>query len=519
MKSFTQNSLKSGLLCAAPRLGLAALLLTASLNTYSQYSVGRSVCFQPDAGKGIDAIVSSLSPTTNYGTHPDYIATAWTVSGNPVTIRSLVVFPDVATIPSTALVTNATLDLYFNPTSSNGSAHSQLSGTNASSLLRVTGAWNESTVTWNTQPSTSTGTTLADIVPVAASTSGTQNYSINVTDMVQYWVANPSQNFGILFRLVTESYYRRLIFSSSDHVTASLRPRLCISYQELLPNPLCFQPNATNGQDAVLSSLSPTTNYGTHQDFFASAWTVSGAPVTLRSLLQFNDLSVIDPTNTISNATLYLYFNPTSFNGTDHSQLSGSNISSLRRVTASWSENTVTWNTQPSVAAGSGSGDVVSVPASTSGTQNYAIDVTAMVQSWITNPGTNFGFLFRLVTESYYRRLLFASSDHATAGLRPQLCITFPPLKRAAVTEPAPATVEEMLVYPNPSSGDFQVRFPASSQGRTLELWNTQGQLIWRHAAAEEDFQALRGQLPAEMYILRSSTPGGAVQNKTLILQ
>lgn len=520
MKTITQNLLRSGLHHCATRWLLAALLTTTGADVYGQYSVGKSVCFQPSAGKGIDAVISSLSPTTNYGTHQDFIATAWTVSGNPVTLRSLLQFPQLSGIPSTALVTNATLDLYFNPTSSNGADHSQLSGSNAASLRRVTGAWNESTVTWNTQPGTSTGTTSTDVVSVAASTSGTQNYSINVTDMVQYWVANPSQNFGFLFRLVTESHYRRLIFSSSDHTNASLLPRLCVSYQELLPNPLCLQPDASTGQDAVLSSLSPTTNYGSHQDFIATAWTVSGAPVTLRSLLQFNDLSVIDPSNTISNATLYLSFNPTSSNGTDHSQLSGSNSGTLRRVTSSWSENTVTWNTQPSVAGGAGATDVVAVPASSSGTQNYAIDVTAMVQSWITTPGTNLGFLFRLDIESYYRRLLFASSDHGTASIRPQLCITFPPLKRAPDATPAAvAPVEEMVVYPNPSSGDFQVRFPGSIQGRTLELWNTQGQLIWRHEAAEEDFRASRGQLPAGMYILRASSPDGIVQNKTLVLQ
>jgi hypothetical protein len=498
---------------------LAALLATASLDAFSQYSVGKTVCFQPEAGKGVDAFLSSLAPTTNYATHQDFISTAWTVNGNPITVRSLLQFPQLSGIPSTALVTNATLDLYFNPTSSNGPNHSQLSGSNASTLLRVTGAWNESTVTWNTQPATSTGTTTTDIVALPASSSGTQNYSINVTDMVQFWVANPTQNFGFLLRLVTESYYRRLLFASSDHPTTSLHPRLCVSYQELLPNPLCFQPDATSGQDAFLSSLLPTTNYSNHQDFIATAWTVSGSPITVRSLLQFNDLSIINPSNTISNATLYLYFNPTSSNGSNHSQLSGSNIATLRRVTANWSENTVTWNTQPSVSAGAGLADVVSVPASTSGTQNYAIDVTAMVQSWITNPSTNYGFMFRLVTESYYRRLLFASSDHGTAGIRPQLCITFPPLKRAPIAAPAAAPAEEMLVFPNPSSGDFQVRFAASSQGRKLELWNTQGQLIWRHEAAEEDFHASRGQLPAGMYILRASTPDGLIQNKTLVLQ
>src|SRR5688572_25916229 len=63
-----------------------------------------------------------------------------------------------------------------------------------------------------------------------------------------------------------------------------------------------------NGQDAVLHGLplKATVNYGVNQQLPAEAWTFSGEPAVIRSILQF-DLSSIPPKSQILKASLSLY--------------------------------------------------------------------------------------------------------------------------------------------------------------------------------------------------------------------
>ncbi len=120
---------------------------------------------------------------------------------------------------------------------------------------------------------------------------------------------------------------------------------------------------------------------------------------------------------TVGTATLSLF----NFPGTDHSDLSGSNEYQLERITAAWSEMTVTWNNQPSTDTGS----AISVPAPGTSTADQVIDVTSIVSYWFANAGSNHGFLVRLTNENHYRAVAFASSDHADSNLHPSLSVTF----------------------------------------------------------------------------------------------
>lgn len=182
---------------------------------------------------------------------------------------------------------------------------------------------------------------------------------------------------------------------------------------------LSLQPD-TCGKDALISSYSPNNNYGGHWDFLASAWTVNNNPSTTRALIEF-DLSPVPANANIIGATLRLYHHTSINNNTGHSTLSGPNDGWIERITQPWTEYGVTWNNQPSTTTQ----NRVAVPASTSTTQNYLIDVTALVQDMMNDPSNSHGFLLRLQNESYYRSLLFASSDEAQQGLHPKLTITF----------------------------------------------------------------------------------------------
>jgi hypothetical protein len=182
---------------------------------------------------------------------------------------------------------------------------------------------------------------------------------------------------------------------------------------------ITLQPDSIAGKDARIDSYSPNTNYGTLSDFLAGSWTISGNAFNVRSLVQF-DLSGIPANSVINSAYLSLYFDP---NNTNFNHVhSGSNAAYLQRITSTWNESSVTWNSQPSATTQ----NQASVPVSTSGTQDYPdMDVTALVADMKNNPSTSFGFLLRMQTEQIYKGLIFCSSDNTTPAKRPKLVVTF----------------------------------------------------------------------------------------------
>jgi len=182
-------------------------------------------------------------------------------------------------------------------------------------------------------------------------------------------------------------------------------------------------PDGASGKDALLHGLwsEVDKNYGNNPQFAACAWTVQGIPFVLRSVIQF-DLSMIPANAVVTEAYLSLYAWDSDGGLMRHSTLSGSNETWIVRVTSSWNENTVTWNTQP----GATTLHQVLIPASISDTENYLdIDVTQLVQDMQANPANSFGFMIRLKTEEYYRNLNFCSSDHANPALHPKLVVKY----------------------------------------------------------------------------------------------
>jgi len=402
-----------------------------------------SLVLQPDsiAGKdaGITSCVANGYDTTNMGYSSEFNIEAWTYQGNPGITRSLVQF-DLSGVPANAIIQSAYLTLYNNPNSVNGlgnGQHSQLSGSDAAWVQRITSPWLENTVTWVNQP---TSTTLNEVA-LPADTNPHQNYVADVKQLVLDMINNPTTSFGFMLELQTEQYYRCLLFASSDHPNAALHPKLEICYT--VPSScisLVLQPGGVAGKDAPIYSCVAngydTTNFGSDLELNALAWTYQGNPGVGRGLLQFN-LSGVPINATIQSATLTLYNNPQSQNGLlngQHSQLSGSDAAWLQRVTSTWAENTVTWNTQPTTTTL----NEVALPADTNPNENYVVDVKQLVIDMINNPTTSFGFMLKLQTEQYYRCLLFASSDHPDSTLHPKLeiCYTVPSACTSLVLQP-----------------------------------------------------------------------------------
>ncbi|MCP4124598.1 MAG: VWA domain-containing protein, partial [Bacteroidetes bacterium] len=141
-----------------------------------------TIILQPDAEDGQDAHLSSLEPNLNLGDHKDLNAVAWTSGGQISNVRNVFQFAGLSVIPQSTQILSAKLSLFNNPTASNGflnGEHSSYSGSNESVIQRVTSSWDEYSVTWDNQPTTTT----QNQVTVPQSTSPHQDYEIDVTDL------------------------------------------------------------------------------------------------------------------------------------------------------------------------------------------------------------------------------------------------------------------------------------------------------------------------------------------------
>lgn len=188
-----------------------------------------TIVLQPGPADGKDAEIFSCVSCgyagNNYGTKRDLNAIAWTKNGNNSNVRSLIQF-DLSGIPANAFINSATLSLYFNPTSEEGK-HYCFPHSNSSYLERITSNWNETTVTWNNQPTT----TSQNRVSLGGTTSSTQSFTnINVKQLIIDSRNNPATSFGFMLRLQQEHKFKKLIFASSDNTTAAIRPKLTITY-------------------------------------------------------------------------------------------------------------------------------------------------------------------------------------------------------------------------------------------------------------------------------------------------
>lgn len=257
---------------------------------------------------------------------------------------------------------------------------------------------------------------------------------------------------------------------------------------------IILQPNGDFGKDALISSLQPSTPGATYEDLLGASWTVSGAPVTLRGLIEF-DLSQIPAGATISSATLTLYHNPLSVNaGAEHQSLSGSNAGIIQRVTTYWNEYLVTWDTQPQTTAQNG----VIIPQSTSPDQDYSLDVTQLVQDMMDNPNTSFGFQIRLQTEEFYRSLVFASSDNVDPTNHPKLEITY--VDVLGIAENGSSAIS---VSPNPASDFVMVSIPEKLVGRDYTIYDNSGRKMVEGTFTQHLQQVDLASLSNGMYFLK----------------
>jgi hypothetical protein len=226
-------------------LGLSATDTTSVTVTNAQI---QTLTLQPSASDCDDAFVhksyncatgSTYFPeNSNFGSLPELPISSWTYNANGCgtgNIRSLIKFNQLSQIPSNANLISAKLSFYGLTTSlalpqgNSSYPNSPYSGTSDNDcwIQRVTTNWNENTVTWNNQPTS----TISNQVSMPVSTSQwNHNVETDVTNLIKDILISSEGNNGFIIKLRNENYYRCQTFGSSDNNNASLRPKLTVVY-------------------------------------------------------------------------------------------------------------------------------------------------------------------------------------------------------------------------------------------------------------------------------------------------
>lgn len=181
---------------------------------------------QPDGASGKDAVVSAIVPENNYGALEEIMLYAWTQGGDLNVSRTIIDF-DLSEIPADAKIDSAHLSLYYNPSSAYASQHS---GETRFTIQRLISAWDESTVTWGTQPAA----TYSNIVIINGASTPFQDFpQMNITALIQDYTNDPLNSHGLVLKFMEESPYKNLILSSSDYPIEHYRPKLEVYYTVL----------------------------------------------------------------------------------------------------------------------------------------------------------------------------------------------------------------------------------------------------------------------------------------------
>jgi len=177
-----------------------------------------------DYNKITDATLSSYYPDSNEnGTFNQ--AFAWTFSGSQANCRFLMGF-DLSDIPEGQQIKSAKLSLFYADNHPDSLHANFYGGQNELKIELIDEAWDETTVTWNNQPST-ISPSLTAIIP-ADENGKIDKPDIDITELIQAMINNPDGVNGIKVSQTIEARYRSSFFASTENELIDKRPQLKI---------------------------------------------------------------------------------------------------------------------------------------------------------------------------------------------------------------------------------------------------------------------------------------------------
>ncbi len=204
-----------------------------------------TITLQPDPTGGKDSFINLNYSDTNYG-FSSVLAAGRSSFGDYY--RSLIQWT-LDSIPAGATVFSAVMSLYCE----------YVASTNGHTIgaYRITGLWEENTVTWNNQPahdSTAAATTTVFGADVW--------YDWNLTSLVQAWVDGTYANYGLMLIGEEGVAGSHKNFWSSDYVNnPSLRPKLIVTYSQPPTTPTNLNPGGSSTVPAVVNTVTPTLSW------------------------------------------------------------------------------------------------------------------------------------------------------------------------------------------------------------------------------------------------------------------
>ncbi|CAN5471252.1 hypothetical protein BH10BAC2_BH10BAC2_24000 [soil metagenome] len=221
---------------SSPSLQAAATEESSDATVFKYLEDGiTKLVLRPSAEDGQDVYIDKLGnlPAGNQNYVPELPINNWT-NGDPLNTRSFLRFDKLTLVPTSATVVSAKLYLYGLSSSLNTpQGNSWYPGApfgyqkNDCYVQQVLGPWDETTLTYDNQPATS-----SEYQGYLAASTSQWNYNavVDLTTLVQKMVTDPATNYGFGIRLVNESIYRSVVFGSSE-AARNVRPRLVVKYQ------------------------------------------------------------------------------------------------------------------------------------------------------------------------------------------------------------------------------------------------------------------------------------------------
>jgi len=187
---------------------------TTYLNPPLTYASTQYITLQPGAA-GKDAAISSSVPANNFGNE----TYSW-VGDFSGTITRLYIQFNLSSIPVSAKILDADLRLY---------QYFTFGGSDFTiELLKINNSWDESTISWDLQPTRSSDPIITSSITAGATTWN----SWDIDDLVQSWLDGGIANYGANLKDTHETSGNTMAyFYTSDYtIDTTKRPKLVISY-------------------------------------------------------------------------------------------------------------------------------------------------------------------------------------------------------------------------------------------------------------------------------------------------
>jgi len=254
---------------------------------------------QPDATAGKDAFVrinDDWGPNSaNYGSE---ISLEFRHQSSSYDRN---VFIEFTGLPTT-LVSAATLSLYLYDNWFGSADHVD----RTYEIKKVTTSWNEEAVSASNQPSIN-ATVRASAVVSQTYLTGWVDWDI--TALVNEWITSPSTNYGMAIDVLESGTWNASRFYSSDHTTASLRPKLAMEVASAA-EPVAHW-KFDEGSGTSVDDLSTNNNTGTLSGSPLPTWGAghSGQALTFDGVGNYIAVASV-PTTVTNNWTMVAWINP-----------------------------------------------------------------------------------------------------------------------------------------------------------------------------------------------------------------